>query len=122
MFTSPCGKCNGTGRLNWTQLDAGRCWTCSGTGSFSTVTDPTILAARRESARKKRAAASAGQAAESTRRVATREERYADDPRIGPETRARIAQFPMVGFEAYRLLELVDGGKSLPHVLVNLSR
>jgi len=85
------------------------------------VTPPTVLKARRESAKQKRETEGARQAAESTRRVATREERYANDPRIGPATRARIALYPMVGYEAYRLLELVDGGKSLPWVLRNLS-
>ena len=121
MHTAPCQKCNGTGRLNWTQVDGGMCWACGGNGAYATATAPDVLAKRRASAREKRAAATAEQVEAGLRAGAERESRYTADPRIGPETRARIAQFPMVGFEVYRLLALVDGGQSLPHVLRNVA-
>lgn len=121
MFKSPCQKCNGTGRLNWTQVDAGMCWACNGEGSHETVTAPAVLAKRRAAAREKRAATMAERVEAGSRATAEREARYAADPRIGPETRARIAQFPMVGFEAYRLLAMIDDGAALPHVLRNLA-
>lgn len=31
-YVCHCAKCNGTGHLNWTSLDQGRCWICQGTG------------------------------------------------------------------------------------------
>jgi hypothetical protein len=32
-----CGKCGGTGRLTWTSVDGGRCWTCKGQGTYSVL-------------------------------------------------------------------------------------
>ena len=120
-YLSPCGKCNASGRLNWTQVDGGICWACSGAGHFETKTAPTVLADRRAKAHAKKQAAAAAAAAAGQAAAAARESLYALDSRIGPATRATIAKSPTFGFEAYRLLSLIDAGANLPHVIRNLA-
>ena len=122
MFNTSCGKCNGTGRVWATHVQGGICFSCGGCGYHEVKTDPAILADRRAAAKAKRETAAAATVEFNRAACAAREAKYANDPRIGPETRARIVNFPLVGFEAYRLLSLVDEGKSLPHILVNLAR
>ena len=108
MFSSPCQKCNGTGRLTWTQVDAGMCWACQGTGSFETKTDPSKLADRRAKARAAKSADTAARVAAGQALATEREARYAADPRIGPETRARCEAHPAYAFETYRVMARID--------------
>ena len=123
-FQQACRRCSGEGRLPYSYM-SGVCFACSGSGVEDVKTDPTLLAARRATAAEKRATERAE--AEAARQRAavgkpTREERYANDPRLGPQTRARIAQFPAVGYEAYSHLEKIDGGANMPWILREYAR
>jgi hypothetical protein len=123
-FQQACRRCSGAGRLPYSYM-SGVCFACSGSGVEEVKTDPTLLAARRAMAAAKRATERAE--AEAARQRAavgkpTREERYANDPRLGPQTRARIAQFPAVAYEAYSHLEKIDGGANMPWILREYAR
>ena len=37
MQTTTCSKCSGRGRVNFTNLDAGKCYACGGCGKVSAV-------------------------------------------------------------------------------------
>lgn len=123
-FEQACRRCSGEGRLPYSYM-SGVCFACSGSGVEEVKTDPTLLAARRAASAAKRATERAEAEAARQRAAAgkpTREERYANDPRLGPQTRARIAQFPAVGYEAYSHLEKIDGGANMPWILREYAR
>lgn len=120
-FQQACRRCSGEGRLPYSYM-SGVCFACSGSGVEEVKTDPTLLAARRAASAAKRAAERAEAEAARQRAAVTREERYANDPRLGPQTRARIAQFPAVGYEAYSHLEKIDGGANMPWILREYAR
>ncbi len=123
-FQQACRRCSGEGRLPYSYM-SGVCFACAGSGVEDVKTDPALLAARRAASAAKRAAERAE--AEAARQRAavgkpTREERYANDPRLGPQTRAKIAQFPAVGYQAYSHLEKIDGGANMPWILREYAR
>jgi len=120
-FQQACRRCAGEGRLPYSYM-SGVCFACGGSGVEEVATDPTVLAARRAKAAAKREALNAEIARRAQGTTEEREARYANDPRIGPQTRARIEQFPAVGYEVYRHLEKIDAGANLPWLLRDYAR
>jgi len=123
-ITIKCGKCDGAGRIRaFAHVAGGTCFACKGAGTFTRTEASVARAARRAADRR----------AETERRVAdanaaadARAARYANDPRIGPKTAARVARFHAVAAETFRTLEDMDAGKITrdrqPWVWDNLAR
>jgi len=121
MFKSTCGKCRGTGRVWALHVCNGVCFACDGLGYRLTKTDPVKLARQRKRRAEKREAEQAARRAEGIQGAQEREDRYINDPRIGLDTLARCARYPAYAFEVYMLLEKIDNGAVLPHVLRNIA-
>lgn len=92
-----CGKCGGQGVLNaFRHIAGGRCYSCKGVGYFETTKRREANRLRRAEAKRQ---AEADRAAPLIEAADARMEAAATDPRVGPETRARMAKHPVVAFE-----------------------
>lgn len=107
-----CSRCGGSKKFSFNLRDGTKCYGCGGSGFV--MVDP-VKFARNKAAREKRAQVSA---AERNERIAAANkffediaEKYKDDARLGPETRARCAQFPAVANQTYQALAYFDAGQ-----------
>lgn len=121
MFKSTCGKCRGTGRVWALHVQNGVCFDCDGLGYRLTKTDPVKLARARKRRAAKREKAEAASRARHVAASQARQDQYINDPRIGLDTLARCARHPAYAFEVYMLLEKIDAGEDMPHVLRNIA-
>ena len=123
VFRSPCSRCLGKGTIHpFSHILGGTCFACEGKGYIETATDPAILSARRDRSRAKATAAREARATAARAAAEEREARYRDDPRIGPQTRARMMQFPEIADEAFKALAREDAGEVPPNTLRNVRR
>lgn len=117
-----CPRCGGSGSYSFNQIHGTKCYGCDGLG---TITADAEKLAKQKIAREKRKAIAdlvmEARIAEGNRKSAERAAKYQDDPRIGPVNRARCMEFPLVAFEAYKILALFDsGGKIHPSCIDRL--
>lgn len=115
-----CARCCGSGRYSFNLISGDKCFGCGGKGYV--WADPAKLA-RNQKARECRAAKSKvnrdARVALGAEMAAERERKYKDDPRLGPKTRARCAQFEAVAFDVYRMLDAADTGGNVHQSAIN---
>lgn len=104
-----CPRCNGSGHFSFNLVKGTVCFGCDGAG-FKVVDGKKHAAAvarktKRDEAKKAEIAARVAKANEL---YYARQATYANDPRIGPQTRARCARFEAVADEIYRSLDAFD--------------
>ena len=111
MYRETCGKCDGTGVINWARhVKGGVCFTCDGRGYLEYKTSPAVRAKARARREAKRLKASLGSREAAQSASENREATYRNDPRIGAKTRASMAH-ETYAFEIYSLLAKIDRGE-----------
>lgn len=109
-----CSRCNGSGSYSFNYRRGTVCFGCEGAGTV--MADENKLLKQklaREARQKLKEEERDVRVAEGNRKVSEREAKYRDDPRIGPKTRAKCQEFPLVGYEAYLVLEKYDLGEKI---------
>jgi len=119
-----CPRCGGSGHYSFNLIRGTMCFGCDGSGKILT-TNAKIAAAKKakiKSATKKeleRELLSVRIEAYNITLTAM-VEKYKNDPRLGPKTKARCDQFPAVAEQTYKTLEMFDSGK-IKHNLRDLA-
>ena len=107
-----CTKCDGTGTINaFRHVHGGQCFSCGGAGHF--VRSEASVSRSRARAAKRRAETVAAVNEANTRHEEDMKH-YQNDPRIGPNTRARMSTHAVYAYECIRLLRQIDAGKITP--------
>lgn len=111
-----CTRCNGSGRFSFNLVRGTVCFGCEGVG-YKIVDGKKHAAAQARKAKRE-----AAKKAEAEYRIAAgmmaweaKVFRFRNDPRIGPKTRERCAQFEAVAYEIYTALQDFDAGTQKLH-------